>query len=811
MNRYICIHGHFYQPPRENPWLEHIEAQDSAAPYHDWNERITAECYAPNSHARLLNHAGKVQDIVSNYAQMSFNFGPTLLSWMNKFAPDAYKDIVESNKKSMQRFGGHPSALAQVYNHIIMPLANAKDKRTQVLWGIRDYESRFGVKPEGIWLAETAVCLPTLETLAEAGILYTVLSPYQAKRYRKNRSHTWVDAVGGKMDPTHPYIQKLPSGKQIAIFFYDGPISQSIAFDGLLKDGKKFADRLVSAFLDSRHHTQLVSIATDGETYGHHHQFGEMALAYALNHIEKSKLAKLTNYGQFLALFPPQDEVEILEHSAWSCSHGVERWKSHCGCNTGGRPSWNQHWRGPLRESFDFLRDTLAPLYEKKIGRYVKDPWLARDHYIDVMLNRSRDQIDRFFAEHQTHSLSPAEKTSALNLLELQRHAMLMYTSCGWFFDELSGIETVQCMQYAGRVVQLAHDEFDDLTSLESDFLKHLSKAKGNTSRFPDGQAIYRSLVKPAMIDLLKVASHHAVASIFTPKDGEESLYSYRVFQEHIRIQEAGKATLVVGKARISSEITLEHANIEFGALHFGDHTINAGVRHHVCDDSFAIFVNESLDAFSKMDFPCVLRSFDKHFGSSTYSLKSLFKDEQRKVLNTLLTETSTELAGIYNKIYLDHYTLMRFLVETNNPLPRALSSVSGFVIDHRLRHIFAEPDLNLDLLKQTLDDAARWKSRWDEKDFSHLFKLRAERLAKDLVEKPHSLELLAQLEEFVSITKTLPFPVNLWRVQNDYFFLAKTALPSFAAKLTPEEKGNTPWCVLFRSLGDQLAMDILE
>ncbi len=809
MNRYICVHGHFYQPPRENPWLEHIELQDSAAPFHDWNERITAECYAPNSHARLLNGEGKVHNIVSNYSQMSFNFGPTLLSWMEKFATDAYKDIVESNHKSMRRFGGHPSALAQVYNHIIMPLANARDKKTQIVWGVRDYEKRFGTKPEGMWLAETAVCIPTLEALAEAGIVYTVLSPYQAKRQRKCKAHEWSDAHAARIDPSRPYIQKLPSGRTISIFFYDGPISQGIAFDGLLKDGKKFAERLLSAFVDSRKHTQLVSIATDGETYGHHHQFGEMALSYALHHIEHAKLAKITNYGQFLELFPPQDEVEIQEHTAWSCSHGVERWKSHCGCNTGGRPTWNQHWRGPLRNAFDFLRDTLAPHYEEKMAHYVSDPWDARNDYIDVVLNREHDAVERFFAKHQRRELSHAEKSSALKLLEMQRHAMLMYTSCGWFFDELSGIETVQCMQYAGRVVQIAHDEFDHLTHLEGDFLKLLAKAKGNTSTYPDGQAIYRALVKPAMIDVLKVASHYAVASIFSPQNQESSLYSYSVIPDSLRIHEAGKTSLVMGKALITSNITWEHANVEFGALHFGDHTINAGVRVHVCEDSFKILQYEAEDGFSKMDFPTVLRTFDKHFGSSTYSIKSLFKDEQRKILNMLLGETSHDLSGIYSKIYLDHYTLMRFLVETGNPLPRALSSVSGFVIDHKLRSILAAPELDMPLLKNTLDDAFRWKSRWEEKDFSHLFRLRAERLARDFAEKPHSMELLATLEEFVNLTKTLPFAVNLWRVQNEYFTLSHTALPKFTANLSPGERSSDPWFVLFRSLGDTLAIAV--
>ncbi len=809
MNRYICVHGHFYQPPRENPWLERIELQDSANPFHDWNERITAECYAPNARSRLLGPNGKVRDIVSNYSRMSYNFGPTLMAWMERHATSAYNDIIASNEESKKRFGGHPSAIAQVYNHMIMPLANRRDKQTQVRWGIRDYEKRFGNSPEGIWLAETAVDIETLEVLAEAGIKYTILSQYQAKRHRKLKSSDWHDAVGGRIDPSHPYIQKLPSGKEINIFFYDGPISRGIAFEGLLKDGKKFADRLMSAFVDSRKHTQVVNIATDGETYGHHHQFGEMALSYALDYIESAKLAKITNYGQFLELFPPQSEVEILENTSWSCSHGIERWRANCGCNSGGKPGWNQEWRGPLRHAFDFLRDTLAPHYEQRMAQYLKDPWEARDAYIEIILDRSREQIDRFFSTRAIKQLTPAEKSSALKLLELQRHAMLMYTSCGWFFDELSGIETVQCLQYAGRVVQLAHEEMDNLKTLENDFLRLLTRTKGNTTTFPDGQALYRSAVKPAMIDFLKVAAHHAVASIFEPSQQEADLYSYRIVQDDIRFLEAGKTSLVLGKARITSQITLEHAEVEFGALHFGDHAINAGVRHHVCDESYQVLLNEVLDSFNKMDFTSIIRLFDKHFPSSTFSLKSLFRDEQRRILNTLLTETSHDLSGIYNKIYQDHYTLMRFLVETGNPLPHSFTAITNFVIDSRLRSILSANDLDSARLEQTLEDGNRWHFLLEEKEFSHLFRSRAENISAQFSQKPHSLEILSQLEEFVGIIGTLPFQVNLWRVQNDFFQLTKDAFPTLSKQGGSEEYSADAWLALFQTLGNHLSISL--
>ncbi|MCL6482072.1 MAG: DUF3536 domain-containing protein, partial [Firmicutes bacterium] len=375
MERYICIHGHFYQPPRENPWLEAIEQQDSAYPYHDWNERITAECYAPNAASRILDSEGRIVRIVNNYARISFNFGPTLLAWMEQHAQETYRAVLEADRESRERFGGHGSALAQAYNHLIMPLANSRDKRTQIRWGIHDFVHRFGRRPEGMWLPETAVDLETLELMAEQGIRFTILEPGQARRVRPIGGRTWRDVAGGRIDPTTAYRLRLKSGHSICLFFYDGPIARAVAFEGLLARGENFANRLVSAFNDSRSWAQLVHIATDGETYGHHHLYGDMALAYALQYLEEHRLARLTNYGQYLELHPPTQEVEIFENTSWSCAHGVERWRSDCGCNTGGHPGWNQAWRAPLREALDWLRDTLAPRYEKHAGALLRDPW----------------------------------------------------------------------------------------------------------------------------------------------------------------------------------------------------------------------------------------------------------------------------------------------------------------------------------------------------------------------------------------------------------------------------------------------------
>ena len=392
---YICVHGHFYQPPRENPWLEAVELQDSAYPYHDWNERITAECYAPNGASRILTPEGRVGKIANNYRRISFNFGPTLLSWLKTTSPETYRTIVDGEKESREHFGGHGTAIAQAYSHLILPLANSRDKRTQVIWGIRDFHSHFGRQPEGMWLPETAVDLESLEIMAQQGIRFTILSPGQAARVRKISARTWSDVSGARIDPTMVYRLRLPSKRTINIFFYDGPISHGVAFEGLLDNGEKLADRLMGAFSEGRAWPELVHIATDGETYGHHHHRGEMALTYALDHIESKELAALTCYGQYLAEHPPTHEVEIFERTSWSCVHGIERWRSDCGCNSG-RAGWNQSWRAPLREAFDGLRDTLAGRFEETAGGLLKDPWAARDDYIDVLLDRSEENVCTF-------------------------------------------------------------------------------------------------------------------------------------------------------------------------------------------------------------------------------------------------------------------------------------------------------------------------------------------------------------------------------------------------------------------------------
>ena len=454
MTRKICIHAHFYQPARENPWLEEIEIEDTAYPCHNWNERISAECYTPNTAARVLGPEGKIRDIVNNYAWISFNFGPTLLSWLERYRPSTYEAILEADRESRRRFSGHGGAIAQPYNHTILPLASREDKLTQVVWGIRDFEKRFGRVPEGMWVPEMAVDYPTLEVFAEQGIAFSILDPHQVARVRDDEGSPWKEVSPETFDCTRPYRCRLPSGRSIALFFRDARVSEEVGFGDLLRDGKSFAGRLISRFTPGPEEDQLVHIATDGETFGHHKKFGDMALAYCLRTLEGGNPGTLTVYGEYLEHHPPRQEVEILENTSWSCCHGLGRWKGACECGTGKHPEWSPDWRTSLRLAMDMLQENLTLLYEKEMAKYASDPWKVRNEAISIILDRSDENVESFLGSWMSRPLAPDEKVRVLKLLEIQRNAMLMYTSCGWFFDDIAGIEPVQVMRYAGRAMQ---------------------------------------------------------------------------------------------------------------------------------------------------------------------------------------------------------------------------------------------------------------------------------------------------------------------------------------------------------------------
>jgi alpha-amylase/alpha-mannosidase (GH57 family) len=803
MQRYICIHCHFYQPPRENPWLETVEVQDSAYPFHDWNQRITAECYAPNSASRILDAEGRIARITNNYSRISFNFGATLLSWMEEQEPEVYRAILDADRLSQERFSGHGSAIAQVYNHVILPLANEHDRFTQVQWGIQDFQHRFGRMPEGMWLAETAVDLPTLDVMAQLGIKFTILSPYQAWRFRRIGARAYRDATDGKIDPSRAYIVRLREGRSITVFFYDGPISQAVAFEKLLNSGEEFAHRLAGGFSDARDWPQLMHIATDGESYGHHHRHGDMALAYALQYIEERGIAQLTNYGEYLEKHPPEHEVQIIENSAWSCSHGVGRWRENCGCSGGSGPGWNQNWRAPLREALDWLRDNEIPFYEQRASAFFNDVWKARNDYVRVILDRSQENLALFFAENASRPLSLEERVAALELLEMQRHAMLMYTSCGWFFDEISGIETVQVIRYAGRVIQLLQKLDPALgEQIEAGFLDRLRQANSNLPEHGDGAEIYVKTIKPSAVGLEQVGAHYAISSIF---ETGAAKYCYNIEPTDYQTTISGRMQLAVGTARVCSRITQESEQITFAVLHMGDHTLSAGVRRYADEQTYSATVQELHRAFSRADIPGVIRVLDSHFGGATYSLKSLFRDEQRRIMDHILESTLQEAEASLRAIYEHHAPLMRFLSDVNSPRPKALAVAAEFVLNASLRRTFAQEFLDLQEVRALLEQARVEGVQLDSAGLAYSVQRKLNGLMEHLRKHPRNLGLLHKIRSLVDLIQELPFAVNLWRVENLYYDMARNTYPELLTTGGVAEE----WIQEFLELGRKLRIRV--
>ena len=805
--RFVCIHGHFYQPPRENPWLETVETQDTAAPYHDWNERICAECYAPNGAARVVNVKNQITRIVNNYARISFNFGPTLLSWLRENAPRTCRMILDGEGRSRQRYRGHSSAMAQVYNHMILPLANARDRNTQIHWGIADYESNFGAPPEGMWLPETAADTATLEALAANGIKFTVLAPHQCKRIRPLKGEAeWTDTANATVDTTHPYLVRFPSGASIAIFFYNGPVSRAIAFEGLLESGDNLAARLKAGFKDSAQ-PQLVHVATDGESYGHHHMYGEMALAYALRLLEQDKTVKLTNYASFLEQFPPEFECEIVEDTSWSCVHGIERWRSDCGCN-GGKAGWNQAWRAPLRLALDELRDALVPLTEREGGKLFNDVWAARDAYIHVVLDRSTESVDRFFVAQQARTLSESERVRALELMEMQRHAQLMFTSCGWFFDDIAGIETVQIIAYAARVLQLAQQLFGQQAApLEPAFLARLAEAHSNKPEAGDGARIYKKCVDSMELHLEQVAAHYAISSVFSSFADETDLFCFRVRRISHDIYTSGRGRLALGRVHVASAITGHAQSFSFAVLHFGDQNITAAVKTY--DDAgaadFEAFSADAAGRVQRADFPEVIRLIDRFYGHADYSLTSLFSDEQRRIVELILNSTLWDIENSLTTIYQDHASLLHYLSQAGLPKPPALTLAAGFAINAGLRRTLEGDPIDLAQLRSFLSLAKADQVPLEAATLSYIADQRMKRAMVELQMSSGSLEMLDRALVLARTLTELPFDLNLWQAQNIWYEILRTS--GYALTALPAEE-RPHWEKDFNELGECLTID---
>jgi alpha-amylase/alpha-mannosidase (GH57 family) len=781
--RYICIHGHFYQPPRENPWLEEIEAQESAHPYHDWNERITEECYKPNAHARILDHEGRLGDIINNYEHISFNFGPTLLSWLEKHAAETYRAILQADVLSRKQRSGHGNALAQAYNHIIMPLASSRDKLTQIVWGIEDFRHRFRREPEGMWLPETAVDSETLEIMVEHGIRFTILSPVQAKRFRFSSHDTWVDLAPGAIDPSRPYLCRLSRGRSIVLFFYDSPISHAIAFESLLISGDNLKNRLLGAFSDARTWPQLVHIATDGESYGHHHRFGEMALAYALRQLLLRKDVRLTNYGEFLDKHPPSAEAEFIENSSWSCAHGVGRWSWDCGCSVSQRRDWNQKWRAPLRRSLDILRDRADKLFTEKASSLLKDPWDARNAYIRVVLE-NRPKIGPFFKVYG-RKLNKGQRELALKLLEMQRNRMLMYTSCGWFFDDISGIEALQILRYAARVIQIAYP-FDP--TVVDVFLKELAEARSNVKPNLLGDRIFDEKIRPQVTGLANVAAHVAISSVFEEIPAKARLYCYDVkLLDSVR-EESADRTLVVGRISVLSRITTMSREFAFVVIHLGGVDLRCSVEEFPDQTKYEAVRQDLLDTLSSSSSTELFRTLDRHFPGDYFRLRDLFVEQRRKIIQSLTTKMYEMQGKMLEDFYEKNRDLAKLILMHETVVPDTFLASARFVINRSLTEELEKLSAGVfpDLLQSVVEESQLWNLKLDTSSAERLIADRITSLVRSLAKRPHDREVPAEINRFLDLGRDMELSIDLREAQILFFRMA-TSFQSRGEKKLPE------------------------
>jgi hypothetical protein len=655
--------------------------------------------------------------------------------------------------------------MAQAYNHIIMPLASPRDRATQVRWGIVDFERRFGRRPEGMWLPECAADTASLEALAAEGILFTVLAPYQAKAWRPPGGAWRTTPV----DPGRAYRCALPSGRSIDLFFYDGATAQAVAFERLLADGHQIITRMTNRPAIDGGGPTLCHIATDGETYGHHHRYGDMALAWALQQVEQGwNGTRLTNYAEFRAEVPATWEVVLAENTSWSCAHGIERWRSDCGCNGGGQPGWNQKWRRPLRDAFDWLRDQAAAALQRVGQTVFRDPWAARDAYIEVLLERTPVARDRFLAAHAAHALDDAERVRALSLMEMARNAMLMYTSCGWFFDDLAGIETVQCQRYAARVAELI--EAVGGAPVEPVLIDRLSAAVANLPQDGDGRRVWARHVEPARIDPAKVCAHVAVHAMVEP-DGASSVDVYGYHVEFLERTErrSGRTRMIAGIVRIRSQLTEVATALCFAGLHLGEQHVTGGVRPPHPPDAWARIVDELTGAFKTADVFAAQRAIDRHFPGSELSLSSLLPGSRERLLGAVLGDAIAAAEGELGGAYDQHVPLIRWLVAHNLPVPGVLHAIAETTLRRRVLGNLRAANASFPQLRDHIVEAIEVKVSLDTAEIALAASEGLRRLLDQVDGADGTLDLAAleTVARAAEIATRMRSAVDLWFAQN--------------------------------------------
>jgi len=760
MSKFVCFHGHFYQPPREDPWLEQIEFQETALPYHDWNERITAECYLPNAYARRLDSEGFIIEILNNYEEISFNFGPTLLRWFEKHKPDILKKIVQADKKSCFYYNGHGNAIAQVYNHIIMPLATTKDKITQIRWGIEAFKYFFGRSPEGMWLPETAVDNETLALMAKEGIKFTILAPKQALKIRPLSSKDekiWCQVEENTLDIAQPYRCYPTKDTSIDIFFYHGPLSHGIAFGNLLHSGEIFAKQIEAAFSKDE---GLISIVTDGETFGHHWKFGEMALAYAIYYFSHHSDIKLTNFSYFLSQFPPKYEVVIKENTAWSCAHGLGRWERDCGCCTGFHPEWHQKWRRPFRDALNWLRDKIHSFFEEIGSQYFHDPWAARDDYIKIVLNPSFETKEEFWQKHSNY-LPQKEKTKALKLLEMQYYSQLMFTSCGWFFDDISGLEAKQNLRYAARAIQLAKDFNLDL---EKGFLKILKKAKSNLPEYGDGAQIYQKQIRPHLYDFQRIAVHFSFNHLLKEPLSKTSFYTLNVEVKKHEIYKTGGNSLLFEHLLITHQRTEEKKEFLTVILHLGGLDL-IGTAFSTLNETI---VENYKKLFQELAFYQIKAKLEKF--SNCYKIQNIFLDDRRKLALKLLKDKLETFENTYASFYQENKSLMLSLKQLHIPLPEGFLAIAKTVLS---KEAYKECQKKLlgkkNYFKEVLEEAKMLGLKLDTLDIKNLLEDYIKTNLKKIKET-FDFNVIKQIQNALDLYQSLSPQLDLCHIQNDFW-----------------------------------------
>jgi alpha-amylase/alpha-mannosidase (GH57 family) len=786
----LIIHGHFYQPPRENPWTGLIDDQPSAQPYPNWNERIYYECYRPNAFARVIDlRSGRIESIIDNYSQISFNMGPTLLSWVEKYHPNTYRRILEADKESLEKNNGHGNAIAQGYNHTILPLCNEKDRVTQIKWGIADFKFRFKRDPESLWLPETACNDATMSALIDAGLTYVLLSPDQAERVRPLSGGDWHNVSNGSIDPgiAYRYFHKDGSGRFIDVFFYDMSIARSIAFEGALISSQTLIDRIARA---GGGDGRVIQAATDGESYGHHTKFGDRSLAYALAVEAPRRDYWVTNYGAFLEKNPATMEVEIKLGedglgTSWSCAHGVGRWFRDCGCQTGGREGWNQAWRGPLRKAFDFLRDTVSVYFEEERGKLFIDPWAARDAYIDLLLDPSLSRKE-FLEKQAGKKLTDLEAVRALTQLEIQRSAMLMYTSCGWFFTEVSGIETVQVLKYAAQMFDLL--ESLGYESPEAPFLEILSQAQSNIAEFGNAADIYHKFAEPSRVAPEGVVAHLALSCLVEdhlPEKGEAGGFVYGL--EEVRREEHGRFALVTGHVTLEQSMTRQHFRYAFAGLHLGGIDFYGAVRPFLRAENFQKSAKKIWSQFYTVSLPKLLRLMQEEFGPQELSVDQLLPESRQKIFRKVFGSLVEHFSEQYVRLYEDNRRNLEMLQSVGFELPREIRAAAEFTFGR----IFEEEIQKREWFKDSLayqnllalaDDVTQHGYQIDRFVAEHTFRNLITEIVEGSVANPTDENIKAALA-VVQLAKKLGLDSNLYLAQEAVYGAAEHS--AYFSKMT--------------------------